>query len=281
MDLTFNEAAKGVQKTIKIEVMDVCGRCDGKGNEPGTKISRCGYCGGSGMEQIATGPFVMRSTCRKCGGTGRLISFPCVQCNGRGQVKTKKSVTVPVPAGVENGQTVRMQVGTREVFITFSVARSLIFRRQGSDVHSDVDINIAQAALGDSVRIPGVYNETELVIPPGTNSHQRFQFPGKGIKKVNSYGYGDHYVHVKISTPRKLSDSQRSLLEQLADDFAGKVKKPEPKVEEKMEEEEKIKEEKKEAENDHQSPPADSTTAEKDKEENPGFFGRMKKAVFG
>merc|ERR1712179_828505 len=200
------------------------GRCDGKGNEPGTKISKCGY----------------------CGGTGKLISFPCVQCNGKGRVMTKKSVTVPVPAGIEHGQTVRMQVGTREVFITFGVQRSLIFRRQGSDVHSDVDISIAQAALGDTIRIPGVYNETELVVPPGTSSHQRFQFPGKGIKKVNSYGHGDHYVHVKISAPKNLTDRQRSLLQELSDNLAGRIvtteKKEEQITEENRAEEENVEE---------------------------------------
>uniref|UniRef100_H2ZB34 J domain-containing protein n=1 Tax=Ciona savignyi TaxID=51511 RepID=H2ZB34_CIOSA len=84
LDLTFNEAAKGANKTMKIDMMDTCPRCDGKGSEPGTKITKCGHCGGSGMEQVVTGPFVMRSTCRKCGGTGRLITFPCVQCQSKG-----------------------------------------------------------------------------------------------------------------------------------------------------------------------------------------------------
>ncbi|CAK8684540.1 dnaJ homolog subfamily A member 3, mitochondrial-like isoform X1 [Clavelina lepadiformis] len=218
MDLTFNEAAKGANKTLNLEMLDTCPRCHGKGNEPGSKVSKCGYCGGTGMEQVTTGPFVMQSTCRKCGGTGRLITFPCVLCNSSGQVKQKKAVTVPVPAGIEDKQTVRMQVGTREVFITFRVAASRIFRRQGADVHSDVEISLAQAALGGTIRIKGVHDETELIIPAGTNSHHTFHFKGKGIKKVNSYGFGDHYVHIKIKSPSSLTTRQKELLLEFVED---------------------------------------------------------------
>jgi len=223
LDLTFNEAAKGVNKTIQIDMMDTCPRCQGLGNEPGSKIARCGYCGGSGMEQIATGPFVMRSTCRKCGGSGKLITRPCVECHGKGQVKQKKSVTVPVPAGIEDKQTVRMQVGPRELFITFRVLPSLIFKRQGADVHSDVEISIFQAALGTTLRIPGVHNDQEIVVPAGTNSHRRFHFRGKGIKKVNSYGYGDHYVHIKVQSPNNLTSEHKRLLQNIAKDLNEQV----------------------------------------------------------
>nr|XP_026693393.1 dnaJ homolog subfamily A member 3, mitochondrial isoform X1 [Ciona intestinalis] len=266
LDLTFNEAAKGANKTMKIDIMDTCPRCDGKGNEPGTKISKCGFCGGSGMEQVVTGPFVMRSTCRKCGGTGKLVTFPCVQCGGRGQVKQKKSVTVPVPAGVEDKQTVRMQVGTREVFITFKVAPSKVFRRQGADVHSDVEISIAQAALGGSIRVPGIHTDTELEISPGTSSHERFHFRGKGIKKVNSYGFGDHYVHVKIKPPKTLTPKQKSLLIEFAQEdgnIDGTVEGVYP-VEKKVETEDA------------------KTEPELNKiEEKPGFFSKIKKAILG
>ncbi|XP_023584211.1 dnaJ homolog subfamily A member 3, mitochondrial isoform X3 [Trichechus manatus latirostris] len=119
MDLTFNQAAKGVNKEFTVNITDTCERCDGKGNEPGTKAQHCHYCGGSGMETINTGPFVMRSTCRRCGGRGSIITSPCVVCRGTGQAKQKKRVVIPVPAGVEDGQTVRMPVGKREIFVTF------------------------------------------------------------------------------------------------------------------------------------------------------------------
>jgi len=212
LDLTFNEAAKGVNKKIQIEMMDTCGRCGGSGAEPGTKVAVCGHCGGTGTEQIATGPFVMRSTCRKCGGTGKLITSPCMECRGKGQVKQKKNVTVPVPAGIEDKQTVRMQVGPREVFITFRVIPSKVFRRQGSDVHSDMEISIFQAALGATIRVPGVHGDQELVVPAGTNSHHKFTLRNKGIKKMNSWGYGDHYIHVKVKNPRTMNAHHLQML---------------------------------------------------------------------
>lgn len=218
MDLQFTEAARGVNKSISLKLMDTCGRCKGQGNEPGTKVSRCGYCGGTGMEQVTQGPFVMRSTCRKCGGNGKLVTHPCTQCRGKGEVRQTKTLNVPVPAGVENNQTVRMRVGTREVFITFRVAPSPIFRRQGADVHSDVTISITQAILGDIIKVPGIQNEITLKIHELTSSHRKFNFPGKGIKKMNSYGFGDHYIHVKIAAPPALSDQQRKLITEFSED---------------------------------------------------------------
>lgn len=212
MDLKFTEAARGVNKSISLKLMDTCDKCKGQGNEPGSKVSRCGHCGGSGMEQVTQGPFVMRSTCRKCGGNGKIVTHPCTKCRGKGEVLQSKTLNVPVPAGVENNQTVRMRVGTREVFITFRVSPSPIFRRQGSDVHSDVTISITQALLGDVIKVPGIQNEITLRVPELTSSHHRFKFSGKGIKKMNSYGFGDHYVHVKISSPSALSDRQKKLI---------------------------------------------------------------------
>lgn len=123
MELTFTQAAKGVNKEISVNIEAACERCDGKGHEPGTKVQHCHFCNGSGMETVNTGPFVMRSTCRRCGGKGTVISTPCHSCRGAGQTKQRKAVMVPVPAGVEDGQTVRMPVGKKEIFITFRVQK--------------------------------------------------------------------------------------------------------------------------------------------------------------
>nr|CAB3238698.1 dnaJ homolog subfamily A member 3, mitochondrial [Phallusia mammillata] len=275
MDLTFSEAAKGANKTLNIDLMDTCPSCKGKGNEPGTKITKCGHCGGTGTEQVVTGPFVMRSTCRRCKGTGKLITFPCVKCKGRGQVKQHKAITVPVPAGIEDKQTIRMQVGTREIFVTFRVAGSSLFRRQGPDVHSDVEISIAQAALGGTIRVPGVHNETELVIPPGTSSHERFEFPGQGIKKVNSYGFGAHYVHVKIKLPKMVTLRQKEALLEFTEednDFDGTVQGYHPtenKVETKTTSKIDKENEKSEKKSDHSEKQSD------------GFLSKLKKSIFG
>lgn len=122
MNLTFAQAARGVNKDVNLNVVDTCPKCTGSRCEPGTKPARCQYCNGTGMETISTGPFVMRSTCRYCQGTRQFIKYPCTECDGKGQNVQRKKITVPVPAGVENGQTVRMSVGRKEVFITFKWA---------------------------------------------------------------------------------------------------------------------------------------------------------------
>ncbi|XP_040295390.1 dnaJ homolog subfamily A member 3, mitochondrial isoform X1 [Bufo bufo] len=221
MDLTFNQAAKGVNKEMSFSITDTCERCHGKGNEPGTKLQHCHYCNGTGMETINTGPFVMRSTCRRCGGRGTTMTNPCLSCRGSGQTKQKKSVTVPVPAGVEDGQTVRMPVGKKEIFITFRVQKSPIFRRDGADIHSDLQVSIAQAILGGTARAQGLYEPINVAIPPGTQADQSIRISGKGIARVNSYGFGDHYIHVKLKVPRQLNDRQRALMLSFAEEETG------------------------------------------------------------
>ncbi|XP_029913764.1 dnaJ heat shock protein family (Hsp40) member A3a isoform X2 [Myripristis murdjan] len=218
MELTFTQAAKGVNKEMSVNLDTTCQRCDGKGHEPGTKVQHCHYCNGSGMETVNTGPFVMRSTCRRCGGKGTVIATPCHSCHGTGQTKQRKTVMVPVPAGVEDGQTVRMPIGKKEVFITFRVQKSPVFRRDGADVHSDVFVSVAQAILGGTARTQGLYETLNLSIPAGIQTDQRIRLSGKGIARVSGYGFGDHYIHVKIKVPKTLTDRQRALLMSYAED---------------------------------------------------------------
>ncbi|XP_049901613.1 dnaJ homolog subfamily A member 3, mitochondrial-like isoform X1 [Epinephelus moara] len=220
MELTFAEAAKGANKDLTVNIDDTCPRCDGQGNEPGTKVLHCHYCNGTGMETLNTGPFMMRSACRRCGGKGSIINTHCALCRGTGQTKKRQTVTVPVPAGVENGQTVRMPVGTREILITFRVQRSPVFRRNGVDIHSDVFISVAQAILGGTATAQGLYQTISIVIPASCQSDQVIRLQGKGIRRMNSYSYGDHYVHIKIRVPKKLTRRQRSLLLSYAEDEA-------------------------------------------------------------
>ncbi|XP_075880366.1 dnaJ heat shock protein family (Hsp40) member A3a isoform X2 [Nelusetta ayraudi] len=218
MELTFTQAAKGINKEMSINIDAACQRCDGKGHEPGTKVQHCNHCNGSGMETVNTGPFVMRSTCRQCGGKGTIMSNPCRSCRGRGQTKQKKSVMVPVPAGIEDGQTVRMPVGKKEIFITFKVQKSPVFRREGADVHSDLFVSVAQAVLGGTARTQGLYETLNLSIPAGVQADQRIRLSGKGIARISGYGFGDHYVHVKIKVPKTLTDRQKALLTSYAED---------------------------------------------------------------
>jgi len=122
-----------------------------------------------------------------------------------------------VPAGIEDGQTVRMPVGRKEVFITFRVEKSDYFTRRGADVHSDAAISIAQAALGGAIRVQGVYEDLNLQIPPGTPSHTKMKMTGKGLKRVSGYGHGDHYINIKIQPPKSLDAKQKALLQAYAE----------------------------------------------------------------
>jgi len=226
MNLTFQQAARGVNKEVLINVTDTCPKCTGSRCEPGTKPVKCDACNGTGMETVATGPFIMRTTCRHCRGTRTIIKQPCNECGGKGTVVQRKRVTVPIPAGVEDGQTVRMPVAKKEVFITFRVEKSDYFRRDGPDVHSDVNISLAQAILGGATRVQGIYENLTVDIPAGTGSHTRIRLKGKGIRKVNGFGQGDHYVHLKIKVPARLTDEQQALIRayaELEDDTPGTV----------------------------------------------------------
>lgn len=212
MELTFAEAAKGANKPLTVNIDDNCSRCGGAGNEPGTKVSQCGYCNGTGMETVNTGPFMMRTTCRRCAGKGSIINTPCALCRGSGQIKKRQTVNVPVPAGIDNGQRVRMSVGSKEIFITFRVQRSPVFKRNGLDIHSDVFISVAQAILGGTATGQGLYETLSIAIPASCQPDQVIRLQAKGIRSVNGYNYGDHYVKIKIKVPKKITRKQRSLL---------------------------------------------------------------------
>ncbi|XP_050098062.1 protein tumorous imaginal discs, mitochondrial-like isoform X1 [Anopheles aquasalis] len=226
MNLTFAQAARGVNKDIDVNVVDTCQKCSGSRCEPGTKPGKCQYCNGTGMETISTGPFVMRSTCRYCQGTRMFIKYPCLECGGKGQTVQRKRVTVPVPAGIEDEQMVRMNVGSKEIFIKFKVEKSRYFRRDGADVHTDASISLSQAVLGGTIRVQGVYEDQTIQIPPGTSSHKVINLTGKGLRRVNSYGSGNHYIHLKIQTPTKLTPQQKALLQayaELEEDTPGQI----------------------------------------------------------
>uniref|UniRef100_V5GLP0 Putative lethal tumorous imaginal disc protein n=1 Tax=Ixodes ricinus TaxID=34613 RepID=V5GLP0_IXORI len=214
LNLTFQQAARGVNKDVNVNVVDTCPRCQGSRSEPGSRAVRCPYCNGSGMETISTGPFVMRSTCRHCHRFPHAHSapLPAVPCQGRHRA-AEDGDRCPLPAGVEDGQTVRMQVGKKELFVTFRVARSDYFRRDGPDVHTDAGITLSQAVLGGTVRVQGIYDDIMLKIPAGTSSHTKIRLANKGVKRLNSSGYGDHYVHIKIRIPQKMSDKQKALVQ--------------------------------------------------------------------
>ncbi|KAK4887670.1 hypothetical protein RN001_003941 [Aquatica leii] len=215
--LTFTQAARGVNKEININVVDTCPKCNGSRCEHGTKPIRCTYCNGTGFETISKGPFIMTSTCRYCEGTKMHIKFKCVECEGKGSTVQRKKVTVPVPAGIDDGQTIRMTVGKDELFVTFKVEKSNYFKRDGHDVHTEAEISISQALLGGTIRIQGLYEDHTIQVMPGTSSHTKIRLSSKGMKKPNGYGYGDHYVILKIAVPKELDQKQKALVKAYAE----------------------------------------------------------------
>ncbi|GFQ93774.1 protein tumorous imaginal discs, mitochondrial [Trichonephila clavata] len=213
LNLTFAEAARGVNKDISLSINDTCPTCHGSRSKPGSKPVKCTNCNGTGMESLSTGPFIMKSTCRRCHGTKTIVKDPCLTCEGKGTTVQRKKVTVPVPAGVEDGQTVRMQLSNKkDLYITFKVQKSDYFKRDGADIHTDVAISLSQALLGGTVKVQGLYEDLAIKIVPGTSSHTRIRLEGKGIKRISSYGYGDHYLNVKIKVPQNLTQKQKALV---------------------------------------------------------------------
>ncbi|GIY46891.1 protein tumorous imaginal discs, mitochondrial [Caerostris darwini] len=217
VQLDFHEAAKGCQKHTVVNVVDTCTLCKGTCCMPGTKMVRCDHCNATGMETVSAGPIIMKTTCRKCHGTGMFNRYPCVECAGKGSTVQRKAVMVNVPPGIEDGQTVRVRVGNQEILVTFRVTESKYFRRDGSDIHSDAIISISQAILGGETKVQGLLADLILKIPPGTPSHKVFRFPGKGIKRPTGFGHGDHYVHTKIDIPQNLGKVQYDLIKAYAE----------------------------------------------------------------
>lgn len=219
LSVSFKESAIGCEKEVIINSPDACPVCEGSCCQPGYKPTKCPYCQGTGVETISTGPFLLRSTCRVCKGSRVFINRPCPTCNGKGQTLQRKTVIVPVPAGVVDGQTIRMRVANgKELYVTFKVAKSNYFRRDDADIHTDAEISLSQAVLGGTINVEGLYEDLTVEVKPGTSSHTTIRVPQKGIKRVDSYGRGDHYVHIKIKVPEKPSKKQKELMKEFDQD---------------------------------------------------------------
>uniref|UniRef100_A0A1I8A7X9 Chaperone DnaJ n=1 Tax=Steinernema glaseri TaxID=37863 RepID=A0A1I8A7X9_9BILA len=217
INISFEEACRGGNKTIPINVVDDCGKCRGSGTEPGYKKVSCPYCNGTGFTTQHIQGFFMQTNCSHCRGSGAYNKNPCIECEGLGQSVQRRQVTIQVPAGIDNGQTVRVRVGKGDVYITFNVAESLRFRREHDNIHCDVEISVAQAMLGGTVKVPGIYEDTNIHIPPGTSSHTRMKLSGKGIKRLNHHGRGDQYINIKVRIPKRLTERQKALIQAWAE----------------------------------------------------------------
>lgn len=230
MTLSFEEAAFGKETTIEIPKEETCSTCSGSGAKPGTKPETCHHCHGTGQlsqeQNTAFGRIVNRRVCHYCSGTGKLIKDKCSTCGGDGTVKKRKKIEVKIPAGIDDGQQLRVtgqgEPGINggpagDLYIVFRVKSHEFFERDGDDIYCEMPITFVQASLGDEIEVPTLHGRVKLKIPAGTQTGTRFRLKGKGVPNVRGYGVGDQHIRVKIVTPTKLSDKQKQLLREFAD----------------------------------------------------------------
>ncbi len=225
LDISFEEAVRGMTAEILIPRDEVCPRCQGSRAEPGSGMSTCHTCHGRGEVIYQQSFLSIRRTCGQCGGSGKTIRQPCQQCRGEGAVRAERRLKVNVPAGVDNGTHLRLsqegQAGYSggppgDLYVVLKVREHPIFVRDGADLHCTLPINIAQAALGAEVPIPTLDGVQPLTIPEGTQHGSKFRLRNMGAPRVNGGGRGDLFVHVEVRVPSKLTREQRKLMEQLA-----------------------------------------------------------------
>jgi len=224
-DLTFKDSIFGVEKELHLSKFDPCEKCDGKGAEPGTKLKDCDDCGGKGArvvnQRTILGTFQSKVACGTCRGEGKVPGTNCKACHGDGIVRAKKTLTVHIPSGVENGNTLRVRGGGEAVrggqngdlFVRLHVKNDTRFEREGSTIYSSLNIGFTQAALGATVETEIIDGDWKLEIEPGTQSGTEIRVRGKGVPSGN--GRGDHVFVVQVVTPTKLSREQRKMLEEL------------------------------------------------------------------
>ncbi|GAC1521807.1 MAG: molecular chaperone DnaJ [Chloroflexota bacterium] len=229
MTISFEEAVFGTDRTIEIPVMQTCERCDGKGAEPGSTAQTCSRCHGSGelrrVQQSVFGQFVNVVMCDACQGEGQVVGSPCRECRGNGRVQSSKKIEIKIPAGVDRGQQIRLagegEIGPKggpsgDLYVVLDVQEHAYFTRDGIDILYELPLNVAQAALGDEVKIPTLDGEVELRIPPGTQHGQSFRLRGKGVPRLRSTDRGSMFVVARVVTPSKLTHRQRELFEELS-----------------------------------------------------------------
>lgn len=226
MTLSFEEAVFGTDKELDLEVMDACEDCDGKG---GHGEQTCDKCHGSGTitqeQRTMFGTFLTKTTCPQCDGKGKTFQKTCTTCRGQGKIRRKKTVEVHVPAGVDNGNRLRMSglgaVGYNggpngDLYIEFQIKEHDFYERDGNDIYLEVPITIAEAALGTKKEIPTLYGAVFLTVPAGSASGDKHRIRGKGIDNKNERRKGDMYVVLRVEIPEKLSREQKELFEKLA-----------------------------------------------------------------
>src|SRR5690242_19875317 len=230
LTISFEEAVRGCQKEIEIPRWETCPTCHGNGAQPGTQTARCNVCQGTGeirrVQQSIFGQFVNVMVCDRCRGEGRVITTPCERCQGQGRVRNVRRVPVNIPAGVDDGITVRVtgegeapaRGGTPgNLLITLNVKPHEYFKRQASDILYELPVSFADAAMGAEVEAPTLDGKESLKIPAGTQSGRTFRLKGKGVPLVHSSSRGDELVTIRVVIPQTLTARQKDLLKEFAE----------------------------------------------------------------
>ena len=238
LKLTFEEAALGAEKEIKIVRTEYCSECQGSRAKPGTQPSSCSDCGGSGrirrVQQSIFGRFTNVVACPRCRGEGKVINDPCAHCHGSGHERFERQISVTIPAGVDEGTRVQLtgqgDMGERggmagNLFVELKIQPHEFFQRRDSDIIYNLAVNITQAALGAELSVPTLCGDTPLKIPAGSQNGTVFTLKGKGIPHFRRSGKGDELVKLTVATPEKLTKEQKKLLEELAATFEPKKNK--------------------------------------------------------
>ena len=232
LHISFEEAAFGCEKSFEFMRNEACETCHGTGAKPGTQPKTCPTCKGSGQVRVSGGFMVTVRTCTTCGGKGKIISEKCTACGGDGRVRRRRTASVKVPAGIDNGQTIVMNGqgepgrnggSNGDLYIQVSVKPHKLFRRDRTNLHLELPISFTQAALGADIEVPTLGGgKTAFHIPEGTQNDAEFRIKGQGVQQPGGSYRGDLILHVRVEIPKRLSDKQKELLRQFDEISSGK-----------------------------------------------------------
>ena len=230
LEITFEEAAFGLEREISLSRDEQCPHCHGNGAEPGSKVETCPECHGSGEIRFTQNTMFGQMTnvrpCPKCHGEGKIISEPCKECRGQGTVKKNKKLKVKIPAGVDNGSRLRVagegEAGVKggpsgDLYVYLYVKPHKFFERDGTTVYCEVPINIVQATLGDEIKVPTLDGQVVMKVPEGTQPGKVLRLKGKGIPSLRNSTRGDQLVRIKVVVPQKLNEKQKDALRKFAE----------------------------------------------------------------
>ncbi|MCC7412089.1 MAG: molecular chaperone DnaJ [Gammaproteobacteria bacterium] len=235
--LTLEEAVAGTEVKIRVPTHLACETCNGSGSASGSGPAACGTCGGAGQVRMQQGFFSVQQTCPTCRGTGKVVRDPCAACSGSGRTRGHKTIAVKVPAGVDNGDRIRLtgegELGANggpagDLYVSINVKAHPIFQRDSDDLYSEVPIDFVTAALGGELQVPTLDGRVVLKIPEGTQAGKVFRLRGKGVKSVRSGRIGDLLCTVSVETPVHLSREQKELLRKLGETMESESRRHSP-----------------------------------------------------